>query len=135
MPRVYTYRSRIRFSSRWSNLIPKRRLCLRSAPRSGQVARTKTSVETETVVVTIDLDRDGNILGLELIGVGDFTVQADSCKRRKASGTCGTGGENPGTDKIPGGSLCALGVPVKQKPHFQEGLNGPAAPLLRAFAS
>ena len=50
--------------------------------RDGQVARTKR-VETdanaglrETVVVTIDLDADDNILGLELIGVKDFTVQS-----------------------------------------------------------
>jgi uncharacterized protein YuzE len=43
--------------------------------RDGQVARTKR-VDTETVVVTIDLDADGHILGLELIGVKDFTIQS-----------------------------------------------------------
>ena len=43
--------------------------------RDGQVARTKR-VETETVVVTIDLDANDHILGLELIGVKDFTVQS-----------------------------------------------------------
>jgi uncharacterized protein YuzE len=43
--------------------------------REGKVARTKR-VDTETVVVTLDLDANGDILGLELIGVKDFTVQA-----------------------------------------------------------
>jgi uncharacterized protein YuzE len=43
--------------------------------REGKVARTKR-VETETVVVTLDLDADGNILGLELIGVKDFTISS-----------------------------------------------------------
>src|SRR5580700_2613192 len=72
--RVYRYRKSTQISCQWLNSIPKRRLLMFGSERAR--LRGTRRVEAETVVVTIDLDVEGDILGLELIGVKDFTIQS-----------------------------------------------------------
>lgn len=44
--------------------------------RKGKVARTEVQDETGGVVVTFDFDKDGNVLGAELVGIDEFTLDS-----------------------------------------------------------